>query len=81
MRPRVGEVEDCGAKGIPRVPKHRWDGYCLLTEDAKGLERIMEEESIDGRYFRKMFEAGWMCFQELEPSLNKLNVAISRLKK
>lgn len=63
------------------VPKHGWDGYCLLTEDAKGLERIMEEESIDGRYFRQVFEAGWMCFQELEPSLSKLNAVIARLKK
>jgi hypothetical protein len=66
-------------ENLSLVPKHGWDGYCLLTEDSKGLERIMEEESVDSRYFQQMFETGWACFQELEPSLSKLNAAIARL--
>ena len=63
------------------VPKHGWDGYCLLTDDGKGLERIMEEESIDDRYFQQMFETGWICFKKLEPYLRKLNAAIAKLRK
>jgi hypothetical protein len=61
--------------------KRGWDGYTLLTDDSKGIERILEEECSDGRYFGSFFEEGWKKFQGLEPYLRRLSYAVQRTAK
>jgi hypothetical protein len=56
--------------------KHGWDGYFLVTEDSKGVDRILEEQLMSDKYFSAFFEKGWEVFREIEPYLRKLNNAM-----
>ncbi len=61
---------------MPR--KRGWDGYRLFTDDARGVERTLEEELEKKSEISEFFEGGWKVFQQLEPQLRKLNSAVQR---
>jgi hypothetical protein len=66
--------------GTFSMPKKRgWDGYCLFTDDSKGIERILEEEITKQSYVSEFFETGWQKFQGLEPHLRRLKNAVDRM--
>jgi len=56
--------------------KHGWDGYKLITDDLAGIERILEEEEMDGRYSTAFFEGGWELFLKIERRLRSINDAL-----
>lgn len=68
--------------GLSMPKKRGWDGYCLFSDDSKGIERTLEheiekkEKKADVSVF---FETGWMKFQKLEPHLKRLNNAVRRV--
>jgi len=57
-------------------PKHGWDGYKLITDDLAGIERILEEEEMDGRYSTAFFDGGWELFLKIERGLRSINDAL-----
>jgi hypothetical protein len=59
------------------MPERRgWDAYQLMTDDKKGLHRILEEEAADQRYEKSFFGDGWDWFCEFEEKLRMVDEAI-----
>ena len=56
--------------------KHGWDGWLLFTDDAKGMERTLEDEIAKQSAVSEFFETGWRIFRKLEPYLRRLNNAV-----
>ena len=67
-------------EGYSMPPKYRWDGYKPITEDdSKGIERTLEEECVDKRFSKALFEDGWETFKLVEPGLKRLSNAVMRM--
>ncbi len=59
------------------MPKRRgWDGYCLFSDDSKGMERTLEDELAKKVKVSEFFETGWKKFLGVEPHMRRLVDAI-----
>jgi hypothetical protein len=64
------------------MPARRtWDAYKLLTDDRKGLSKILEEEASDQRYHKSLFGDGWEWFCEFEEKFRAADEAIELLER
>jgi hypothetical protein len=67
-------------EGRCSMPSRRGsDGYRLITDDKKGIERTLEEELAKSGEVSDFFETGWQIFEQLEPHLRRLNNAVLRM--
>ena len=59
------------------MPKRRGrEGNRVLTDDASGMDRTLEAKLAKGMGVSEYSEEGWKVFQQLEPSLRRLNSAL-----